>query len=212
MSNWLTNLFGGSEQKSTTNPAQVWEDQSPYLTNLYGKGQKLANQQMNPNTAAGNRFDANMGLANNTWSNLMAGAQNPYLQGMANAASNQVMGQFQQMQNQILGGGNAAGQLGGDRFNQQQSQNLQDMGRMMADANANIYGRAWESGLNAQQNALGQTGAIQNMPWQPLLTQASLIGSPTVLNQGGESTSNQQGGIIPGLMGAAEGYTKWKNG
>jgi hypothetical protein len=209
MSNWLSTLFGGSEQKSTTNPAQVWEGQSPYLTKLYDQGSKLAGQQMNPNTAQGNRFDANMGLANNTWSNLMAGAQNPYLQGMANAASNQVMGQFQQMQNQILGGGNAAGQLGGDRFNQQQSQNLQDFGRMMTDANANIYGQAWNSGLAAQQNALGQTGMIQNMPWQPLQAQQSLLGSPTVLSGGGESTGTTQGGIIPGLMSLVPGKPKF---
>jgi hypothetical protein len=209
MANWLSTLFGGSEQKSTTNPAKVWEGQSPYLTKLYGQGSKLAGQQMNPNTPAGNRFDANMGLANNTWSNLMAGAQNPYLQGMANAASNQVMGQFQQMQNQILGGGNAAGQLGGDRFNQQQSQNLQDFGRMMTDANANIYGQAWNSGLAAQQNALGQTGMIQNMPWQPLQAQQSLLGSPTVLSGGGESTGTTQGGIIPGLMSLVPGKPKF---
>lgn len=200
MANWLSTLFGGSDSKSEQKPAEVWGGQSPYLTSLYKQGNTLLQNQTNPNTPAGNRFDANMGLANNTWANLMAGAQNPYLQGMANAASNQVMGQFQQMQNQILGGGNAAGQLGGERFLQQQSRNLQDMGRMMTDANANIYGNAWNSGLSAQQNALGQASAIQNMPWQPLQAQASLIGSPTVLNQGGTSTGESQGGIIPGLL------------
>lgn len=209
MANWLNTLFGGSEQKNVQNPAQVWAPQANYLQGAYKKGNQLMANQLNPNTPQGNRFDQNMGLANATWGNLMAGAENPYLKGMANAASNQVMGQFQQMQNQILGGGNAAGQLGGDRFNMQQSQNLQDFGRMMTDANMNIYGNAWNSGLAAQQNALGQTNAVNSMGWQPLMNQASLLGSPVVLDQGGESSGSQTGGLLPAIMAGKKNTGGW---
>jgi len=81
-------LFGGSESQG----ANVWEDQAPYLNDLYGRsqmasyggqGQNYANQFQQPAFGAFNQM-------------AQGGAQNPAL--------NQGLQNFGSMQNQALGG------------------------------------------------------------------------------------------------------------
>ena len=102
----LGGLFGG-EDSSTTNPAKVWGEQSPYLQDLYkrsqmasygGQGQNFANQI---NQGAQGGFNQMMG----------GGFQTPGLQ--------QGLQNFGGQQNQALGGAIQAG-LGqiNDNFNQ----------------------------------------------------------------------------------------------
>jgi hypothetical protein len=192
----FSSLFGSpAKAKSVQNPASVWTPQTPFLTQNYQAGQNLATQQMAP----GSNFQDMLGQQQGAWQNLLSGSANPYLSGMAGNAMSAITKQFQeQIMPALLGGGNAAGQLGGERY-----QNLQDSAARTAmdataAAGADVYGRAWDSGLQAQLGALGESSQVQGAAWQPLLQQAKLLGGPTVLGGGGTSTST---GASEGILG-----------
>ena len=199
-------LFGGpSKSKSVQNPDQVWQAQAPYLTQNYTAGQNLAQQQMAP----GSDFEAQRMKQNETWQNLLSGAQNPYLQGMASNAMRSISDQFNnEIMPSLLGGGNTAGQLGQERYMLAQNNSVGAAADAMARAGTDVYGRAWDSGLAGQQNALQLSPEVMGSAWQPLLSQAKLIGGPQVLGQGGTNTSE---GASKGLLGSfAEAYGSFK--
>lgn len=183
---------GGS--KSKTNPDQVWSAQAPYLTANYAAGQNLANQQM----AQGSQFNQQQGALNSAWQQQLSGPTNPYLTGMASNAMSQISKQFnEQIMPSLLGGGNAAGQLGGERYMNLQNSAVDTAARAMAAAGQDVYGQAWNSGLAAQSQAIGQGNQVMNAPWQPLINQAAIVGGPTVLGQGGSSkTTNPSEGLL----------------
>jgi len=193
---------GGS--KSTTNPDQVWSAQSPYLTQNYAAGQNLANQQM----AQGSQFQQQQGALNNAWQQQLSGPANPYLTGMASNAMAQISKQFnEQIMPNLLGGGNAAGQLGGERYQNLQNSAVDTAATSMANAAQNVYGQAWDSGLAAQSAAIGQGSQVTGNAWQPLMNQAAIVGGPTVLGQGGKSkTTNPSEGLLSMAAKGAAAY------
>lgn len=180
----------GKPAKSVQNPASVWSAQAPYLQSVYQAGQGLQGEQM----AAGSEFQQQRGMQGEAWQNLLSGSANPYLSGMASSAMAGITKQFQeQIMPALLGGGNAAGQLGGERYQLLQDSAVDSATRAMGDVSADIYGRAWDSGLQAQLGALDQSGNVMGSAWQPLLSQAKLVGGPTVLGGGGTSTGGSEG-------------------
>ena len=207
-------FFGSpSKSKSVQNPDQVYQAQAPYLQSLWGSGQTLANQQMAP----GSQFQQQLGQQQGAWQDLLSGSQNPYLQGMASNAMGAISRQFnEQIMPSLLGGGNAAGQLGGERYGLQQTQAAEAAARAMSAAGADVYGRAWESGLQGQQAALQMSPQVMGSAWQPLLAQKDLVGAPTVLGQGGTSTSTGASKGILGTLaefgGKAAGGGSWFGG
>jgi hypothetical protein len=208
-------LFGGpSESKSVTNPATVWEPQQKYLTTNYQRGAELARDQMAP----GSNFQNMLGQQQGAWQNLLSGSANPYLSGMAGNAMAAISRQFQeQIMPALLGGGNAAGQLGGERYQGLQDSAQREAMDAIARAGTDVYGRAWDSGLQAQLEALNQSSQVQGAAWQPLLAQSRLVGSPTVLSGGGtQTTEGASGGLIGSVTnllnagkGTSGGNTTW---
>ena len=188
-------LFGTpAKSKSVQNPAQVWSGQTPYLTHNYQAGQNLATAQQAP----GSQFQDQLQAQDATWQNLMSGSENPYLWGMANNAMRSISEQFKsEIMPALLGGGNTAGQLGQERYNLAQNTAVGAAGDAMTRAATDVYGGAWNSGLQAQLAALGESGNVQGAIWQPLLNQAKLVGGPTVLDMGGKQTST---GATKGLF------------
>jgi hypothetical protein len=183
---------GGS--KSSSAPSTVWKDQAPYLTANYKAGQNLAQQQM----ASGSQFNQQQGALNSAWQQQLSGPTNPYLTGMASNAMSQISKQFnEQIMPNLLGGGNAAGQLGGERYMNMQNSAVDTAATAMANAAQNVYGQAWDSGLAAQSSAIGQGNQVMNAPWQPLINQAAIVGGPTVLGGGSTSkTTNPSEGLL----------------
>lgn len=194
------------KSSSVTNPDQVWSAQAPYLTDLYGAGKNLAASQMAP----GSQFNQQNAALNNAWQQQLAGPTNPYLTGMASNAMAQISKQFnEQIMPSLLGGGNNAGQLGQERYQNLQNSAVDTAAMAMANAGQNVYGQAWNSGLAAQSNAIGQGGAVMAAPWAPLAAQSSIVGNPTVLGQGGTSSQSQTGsskGLLE-LLGGGSGIT-----
>lgn len=207
-------LFGSpSKQKSVQNPDKVYAAQEPYLKGLWGGGETLMNQQM----AAGSDFQGQLQQQQGAWQNLLAGSQNPYLQGMASNAMSAISRQFnEQIMPALLGSGNQAGQLGQERYALLQNQAVGEAARAMAGAGADVYGRAWDSGLQAQLAALQQAPQVMGSAWQPLLAQKDLVGAPTVLGQGGYSkgTGASKGilGTLAEFGGKAAGGGSWFGG
>lgn len=194
---------GGSE--STSNPSTVWGEQSPYLTGNWAAGQGLANRQM----TKGSTFTNKTHNLNAAWKQQLAGPTNPYLTGMASNAMDQISKQFnEQIMPSLLGGGNAAGQLGGERYQNMQNSAVDSAAMAMANAAQNVYGQAWDSGLAAQSQAIGQGQQVLNTPWQPLINQAAIVGSPTVLGGGskGSSTNPSEGLLSMAAKGIGAYY------
>jgi hypothetical protein len=183
---------GGGE--TVNNPDKVWKVQEPYLKGIYGTGQNMMNQQL----ASGSQFQQQFGDLSKAWQSQLAGAQNPYLTGMASNAMNQISRQFnEQIMPSLLGAGNQAGQLGGQRWQQMQDSAVRAAAEGMGSAANEVYGRAWDSGLAAQSQAIGQGSQVMNTPWNPILNQAAVVGNPTVLGQGGSSeTTNPSEGLL----------------
>ena len=194
-------IFGGpakQKSRSSSDPSSVWSPQTSFLTKNYQAGQDLASQQMAP----GSDFQNLIGQQQGAWQNLLSGSANPYLSGMAGNAMSAITKQFQeQIMPALLGGGNAAGQLGGERYQGLQDSAARTAMDATAAAGADVYGRAWDSGLQAQLAALQESGNVSGAAWQPLLAQAKLVGGPTVL--GGGSTSTSSGtGASQGMLGS----------
>lgn len=183
---------GGGE--SVSNPDKVWKEQEPYLKGIYGAGQNMMSQQLGANS----QFQQQNAALGNAWQQQLAGPTNPYLTGMASNAMDQISRQFnEQIMPNLLGGGNAAGQLGGERYQNLQDSAVRTAADQMAKAGADVYGQAWNSGLAAQSSAIGQGSAVTGNAWQPLLNQAAIVGRPTVLGQGGSSTTtNPSEGLL----------------
>jgi len=200
---------GSSSTKN--NPDKVWKAQEPYLTDLYGAGQNLAANQM----TAGSQFQQQNSALNNAWQQQLSGPTNPYLTGMAANAMSQISKQFnEQIMPSLLGGGNAAGQLGGARYANLQNSAVDTAATAMSNAAQDVYGQAWNSGLAAQSSAIGQGGQVMAAPWAPLAAQSSIVGNPTVLGQGGTSSSKDTGaskGLLE-LIGGGQGAAAAKGG
>lgn len=199
-------VFGSPSKGSTSSssaPATVWKPQQPYLTDLYGAGQNLAASQMAP----GSQFNQQNQSLNNAWQSQLSGPTNPYLTGMASNAMAQISKQFnEQIMPSLLGGGNASGQLGQERYQNLQNSAVDTAATSMANAAQNVYGQAWNSGLAAQSNAIGQGGAVMSAPWAPLAAQSSIVGNPTVLS-GASSSSGSTTGASKGLLELIGGGT-----
>ena len=89
--------FGKNKQSQSSDPAKVWEQQAPYLQNLYSRAQQTSNQGQGQGFAN----QINQGAQSGFNQQMQGGFQNPYL--------NQGLQSFGGMQNQALGGAIDAG-------------------------------------------------------------------------------------------------------
>ena len=145
-------LGGGYEQSDSA--SQVWDQQSPYLGDLFQQGQNLAggfqpNQQI-PGQAMG------------AWQNQLSGQQNPNLGAYGQEFQNQLG-----MMNQQSGGQAALGNsYGGARHGIAESQNVNNMAGQMG----RFYGDQYAGDMNRQAAAVGMAPQMlgmtdQNQQW-----------------------------------------------
>jgi len=199
-------VFGFNIGKTKSSSSQnVWAPQAGALTDIYGQAGNVYQQTQGQLPQAQSQLQSLQGPAMQAYGALAAGAQNPYLAGMAQAGFDQVGRQFQQqIMPGLVGGANAAGQLGGERFAQMQAQAAAEAQRAMGDVGNQIYGNAWQSGMQGQQAALQALPNLQNLgmasmalPWMNLGAYKSAVGAPTVL--GASSSKGSSFGFAPGV-------------
>lgn len=207
-----------AQTQADAQQSAIWGPQQGYLTDIYGRARGLADTQ----GAAGTDWFNQIGQgAQSAFQGLAAGPQNPYLTGMADAAMGAVGRQFQsQIMPALLGGGNAAGQLGGGRYGMLQAQAAGEGARALGDVAQNIYGNAWESGMQGQLGALSALPGLASFgnasmaaPWNSLQQYSSLIGAPVKgsglafgaggLGAGGGAGVNPFSSVLGSLLGNA---------
>ena len=213
--------FGANKQANATKNAAaqqgqnqqsaIWGPQQQYLGDVYGQAKSLYGQQAGQGAQQQSYIQGLQNSGMQAAQNLMMGPQNPYLQGMAADAMSQVSNQFNsQVMPSLLGGGNAAGQLGGERYALLQNQAVGEAGRAMGSAANQIYGNAWNSGMQGQAAGLDSLTSLGNLgmqglnaPWAGLANYSSLIGKPVMgsgvgFGQGGVAGAGAGGGGYPG--------------
>ena len=184
--------YNQSRQKSQSSSTQdVWGAQKPWLERMYAGAGGLAGQQAGDMGGVNDWYGGLQGAAMPAFQNLAMGPQNPWLQGMADTAMGSVARNFNQnIMPGIQGGANMAGQRGGAREGLLTEQAGGEAMRAMGDVANNIYGGAWNSGMQGQLGALGQLGNLGNLgmgqmnaQWAPWLNMRNVIGPPTTLTQ-----------------------------
>lgn len=193
----LSGNYGKNVTRSSSQQ-NVWGGQAPWLTQMYGDASGLAGQQAGDMGGIQDYFSQLQGAAMPAFQNLSMGPQNPWLQGMADTAMGSVARNFQnQIMPSITGAANMAGQRGGAREGLYGDYAAGEAGRAMGDVAQNIYGQAWNQGMQGQLGALGQLGNLGNLgmggmqaAWMPYQNLANILGGPTVL---GSSTSQSRG-------------------
>ncbi|MCP4169330.1 MAG: hypothetical protein GY758_01000 [Fuerstiella sp.] len=220
-------IIGGNKsdqhQQSTS---QISAEQLPYLQNLWGQGQDLANQQMGnigqeSMRLSGGLFNQGQGFM----SQMGSGAAQGLNQYQGPGYAQQQIGALGQLSQNYLGqalqginsGAIGAGGLGGQRNQLMQGTAIGDATRGFQSAASNLMqqdlGRQQQAGI-AQAGIQGQTamagmGQLGNMydlsmspftaQWSPLQQQGSLIGGPAMTSQ---STGYNQGWGTQGAMSA----------
>ena len=171
-----TSYTGGQAYESQTftpteGSAPAWN----YLTDLTNQAAGLGPQVVGPSEytqtglqglsqAAANQAQAAQTAQNNYGflSNAADVANNPYVQAqLAQNASNVTDQLTNQWLPQVNSGAQQVNALGSSRQGLMQGQAVGDAAKALANANANTQMNAYNSGLAAQQNALGSLGSLQ---------------------------------------------------
>lgn len=193
---------GGSSKSVSGDYADlIYAPQDAGLTTNYQQGQAQVDQALAPDST----FNTGQQASNDAWVSLLSGAENPYLTGMASSAMSQLTRQFnEQIMPGLLGGGNQAGQLGSDRYSFLQNSAVDTAARAFGDVQNEIYGNMANLGIAGQSNAINQTTQMGTSQFAPLLAQSSILGKPTVLDQGSYAWSKSKGaekGILGDIAG-----------
>lgn len=187
----MAGMFGFNQSSSRQRSGQdVWAPQAGALADLFGQAAGLGAQQSAGMGGVNDWFSQMQGGAMPAFQGLLQGPQNPWLQGMADTAMGSVARNFQsQIMPGLIGGANQVGQLGGSRSGLMQDFAGGEAMRAMGDVANNIYGGAWNSGLQAQQGALSMIPQMANLgmgqmnaQWLPLMQQKQIYGQPTPLS------------------------------
>ena len=180
---------------------------------MYGQASPLFQQGagMAQGAIPGQRGINNMSMGNYGFLSRAADvANNPYVQGQL-AANRQQVGQAfnEQWLPQINAGAQEVNALGSTRHGVAQAQGAERAAQQLANANASTMLGAYGQGLTAQQNALGQTGAMLQNQLAPAMSQ-QLAGQ--MMSQAGQAQGyagnmmGQAGQTGIGLGQTVEGY------
>lgn len=178
--------MGKSESKKRSQQ-NVWGEQSPYLQDLYGRAQSLANQpapqyyggdltagftgeqqqgrQMAADFATGGAQDI-YGQASGAWGDALTAdpTQNPYFQSAVSAATRPVM---QNLTENILpsigAGAQQAGQVGSSRQGIAEGLAMRGAVDKMGDITSQMGNQAYMQGLDTRMGALGMAPQMQNL-------------------------------------------------
>jgi len=130
---------------------------APQAANLYGQSSNAYGM------GAGSQLGL-LGGANRNYnflSNAADVANNPYVQGQADAMTRRLNQNFREnLLPQINSGAQQVNALGSSRQGIAQAQGAERTQEQLSQGLASLYGSAYNTGLGAQQSALGQTGAM----------------------------------------------------
>lgn len=167
-----------SSKQQQTSQTNVWDQQSPFLTDLYGQGQGLQGAQMSEAQGMGAgiiRAIAGMGggmagLANtaaggtdmmNSLEQRASGQQNPFLQGNINALGTNINQQLGQQMQMIGGQAGQAGQVGGGRQGVAEGLAVQGAQRQFSQGANQMLSQDYQNqGAYAQEFMGAQQGAM----------------------------------------------------
>ena len=191
---------GNQQAGTTTTTNEPWAAQKPYLLNAFNNannwyshgGTQIA--PLNPfqmqsfNLAQGNINNPTLSAAGNSITNFANGnmMNNPWLSQMADAADNSITRNYQNVVSPgISSGFEANGRYGSGAMANAQSQAQQDLAHQLGYTNANIYGNAYQQGLNNMLQASSLAPSFN-------ASQLSNIGA---LNSAGNQVQAQQQSI-----------------
>ena len=186
---------GGGGGTNTVQKADPWVGQQPYLTDIYGESQRLYQQgpmQFFPGQTYASPSDrtiqaeemiANQALGSQqVMANQVALAnqfglmqpqmlsENPYLAGATEAALRPVYGQAQGLLQQARRGATGAGQLGGTRQAILEQGVIADYMQKAGDISSQMYSKAYQDSINAQQRAISLAPSVMQMGLAPAQT------------------------------------------
>ncbi len=183
-------MSGGSSKSRSRNEQNVWQNQAPYLQDLFQQG-----QQNLPN--ARQRTEQLMGEAMPVWQGMLNPNLNPYARQMAQTGLDQMNQNFSEnvlpnIQRQAIGGMN----LGGSRQGIAEGMAAQGLQEQQAKYLNNFYGGQYQADQQRALQALGMLPALQQMNWADLQGYAGLIGSPTTLGRGRSNSKAWHAGVL----------------
>lgn len=157
--------------------ASVWDEQSPFLTDLYQRGADLINTYQ-PNQQA-----------EQAWQNQLQPQMNPYL----GAMTQQYQQSLGQLDNATGRAAAAAGMFGGGRHGVEQSLNQQNIGNQLG----NFLGNQYQSDMARSMTALSMTPQMTSFGQQmgALQQYGGLIGGPAILGKSSSSGSRAGFGV-----------------
>lgn len=186
---------GGGGGTNTVQKADPWVGQQPYLTDIYGESQRLYNQgpmqffpgqtyaspsdrtiqaeEMIANQALGSQqVMANQAALANQFGLMQPQmlSENPYLAGATEAALRPVYGQAQGLLQQARRGATGAGQLGGTRQAILEQGVIADYMQKAGDISSQMYSKAYQDSINAQQRAISLAPSVMQMGLAPAQT------------------------------------------
>jgi hypothetical protein len=175
-------IGGGQEQSQSED--SVWSGQSPYLQDLFARGQSQANNFQPNDQVAGGAMQA--------WQQQLQPEVNPYLNDM----TQQFRDQLGQANQQSGGQAGLAGGYGGGRHGVANHLNQQSYQSNVG----NFLGQQTDMGLQQQGQAVGQgAGVLGLQGYQQgagaLRDFSNLVGGPTVLNQNDSSAWNANANV-----------------
>jgi hypothetical protein len=207
---------GGSGGTTTTNTAP-WVGQQPYLTSGFKNAQNWYNQggtsvaplnsmqNQSFNMAGQNANNPTLGAASNAIQNFAAGnmMNNPYLNQMANSADNSITRNYQNaVAPGISSNFEANGRYGSGAMSNSQGQAQQNLATQLGYTNANIFGNAYQQGMNNMLQASSLAPA----------NNASTLANINQVNAAGNQQQAQQQAVNSQPLANMQGYQGLING
>lgn len=160
-------LGGGYDKSDSSTDTGVWDQQSPFLEQLFGMGQGLA-EGFQPQTQV-------PGQAQTAWQQQLQPMGNPYMSSFANQYQ-EGLGRLNQ---QSGGQAGLTGGYGGGRQGVAEHLNTQSVGDQMG----RFYGNQYQGDMQRQASAIGMAPMMMGMSpqqqqWGNLGQYAGIIGSP----------------------------------
>ena len=217
--------MSGSSGSSSTEKADPWVKQAPYLEFGFDQAGKIYQgggpdyygastvAPMSGNTMAANTMLANRGLmgsdvnrnaqslANNTMQGGFLGS-NPHLSAMSDAAGRQMSRQFQNTVtpgiNSTFGG---AGRTGSQAHLQAMSDSQSQLGTALGDMNANLYGNNYESERDRMLQTQGMAPGLAATDYQDI----------NAVAQAGQQVDNQAQNLLNDQVSRFDHYQNRPN-
>ena len=195
----------GSGSNTTTQKADPWAGQQPYLLDLYAKAQNLPVQQFFPGqtyatpsdltytaeqlaeqAALGPQTSIAGSILPSLEEQLMSPAQrfsDPLLQESLRAALSPMEESASRLLQQTRRGATGAGQLGGTRQGILESEVIKDLLTKQSNVARQLYGDIYGDALTAQGRALGLAPQAMSTIMQPSSTLANIASAQTARAQ-----------------------------